>query len=69
MPRALACCPLYCGVQGRHQGQSLVVAASAASRPVLGPVGEAAAGEVVCRSACAGAAVALPVARAVVAPP
>ena len=26
MPRALACCPLYCGVQGRHQGHSLVSA-------------------------------------------
>ena len=24
MPRTLACCPLYCGVQGRHQGHSLV---------------------------------------------
>ena len=25
MPRTLACCPLYCGVQGRHQGHSLVL--------------------------------------------
>ena len=25
MPRTLACCPLQSGVQGRHQGHSLVV--------------------------------------------
>ena len=38
MPRALACCPLYCGVQGRHQDHSLGGRQGPAARTTRCPI-------------------------------